>query len=190
MAPLFAVRHAPTAPANRFSMRSLQAVPRLDPIMLKSAGATPDMIWSKPMHVHPNFGALSPWGSTASPLPPVNCEKAKRTPAADRLAARISWGLPAQHFGNGMAKGERALHLGATIPYRLNMPQPRFPASPNPHCSPTPPLPPSPRLRAKTTHVHKSTHPMLRLPPHTSTERQLRLAIYGPPPANGKWDDS
>ena len=59
----------------------------------------------------------------------------------------------------------------------------RFPASPNRHCMPTPPLPPSPR----TATVHPSTHPMLRLPPHTTVEKQLRKAMFGTRPSDG-WD--
>ena len=61
----------------------------------------------------------------------------------------------------------------------------RFPASPSKHCPPSPPLPPSPRLRKRTTFVPASTHPMARLPPHTTTERELRKAIYGERPKGG-----
>ena len=78
----------------------------------------------------------------------------------------------------------RAVHMGSTYSTRMSWEaQPRFPASPNPHCHPGVPLPASPRLRAKTTFVNPSTHRMKRCPPHTDRQKQLHAAMYGMRPS-------
>ena len=185
---VFAVRHLPFTPTADASTYTLASVQRLNPSGLSSAGMSSTVLNLPPtyfniLYVHPQFGALSPWASTASPLPPINSAR-HSVPPGDRMATRISWGLPAQEWGRGMQSGERAIHLGHTLKGRMLERDVRYPASPNRHCKPAPPLPRSPRKDV----VHHSTHPMLRLPPHTTLEKQLRAAMFGAhPPADG-WD--
>lgn len=44
-----------------------------------------------PLYVHSLFGHLSPWGSTASPLPPINSVASYAIPPEDRRDTRLSW---------------------------------------------------------------------------------------------------
>ena len=185
---MFAVRHRPFSPTADASTRTLAAVKRLNPAGMEQAGASSTFLNLPPtyfniLYVHPQFGALTPWAATASPLPPIN-QARQPVPPTDRMASRISWGLPAKEWGTGLEPGERAIHLGHTLKGRMLERDMRFNASPNRHCSPAPPLPRSPRKEV----VHPSTHPMLRLPPHTTLEKQRRTAMFGAhPPADG-WD--
>ena len=184
---LFAVRHLDGVATADASKRSLAQVPRMNPSQSPTAGASSEFLAIAPtfhniLYVHPNFGGLSPWAATSSPLPPINT--VNTVPATERFATRISWGMPAKEWGVGLQPGERAIHLGHTLRERMREPEMNFPCSPNRHCSPPPRLPPSPR----TARVHRSTHPMLRLPPHTTLERQLRTAMFGASPPAGGWD--
>lgn len=185
--PLFAVRKIDALPTADASTYTLAQVPRINPAGMDKAGASSTFLNHAPtyfniLYVHPQFGGLSPWASTASPLPPINSRH--QVPPADRLATRISWGLPAKEWGNGLQSGERAIHLGHTLQGRMQERPLRYPASPNSHCSPAKPLPRSPRKET----VHKSTHPMLRLPPHTTVQKQLRSAMFGAQPPPDGWD--
>ena len=55
------------------------------------------------LYVHPLFGKLSPWGTTANPLPPINSEAARLVHPEDRRDTRTSWGL--HNFGKGPQPG-------------------------------------------------------------------------------------
>ena len=172
--------------------RAASAVPRLNPIEFHQAGATSAALTPKPgffniLYVHPQFGAR-PWASTASPLAPINSEKGMLVDPADRRATRLSWGHPAKQFGTAPEPGDQGSHPGYTQKNRrLTLQEPRFPASPSKHVTPGPPLPATPRLRAKTTFVPASTHPMVRLPPHTPRKKELYKALFGEKAPLGGW---
>ena len=100
------------------------------------------------------------------------------------LSSMMSTVARRSDFGRNDRRYSTVSHLGHTLKERMREPEMRYPCSPNRHCSPPTRLPPSPR----TARVHRSTHPMLRLPPHTTLERQLRTAMFGASPPAGGWD--
>ena len=116
------------------------------------------------LYSHPSFGLMPEWGGQSKELlPPVNCQRALSVTPDRWRNARANWGY-------------------RTAMPPTNLPESMRPASPSKWAIPVGPLPTAPKLRAKATQVSKSTNPWLRRPPHTTRQKAIYEAMYGPSP--------
>ena len=152
-------------------------------------GATTKQLAPKPtyfsvLYTHQLFGHMAPWASNASKLPPTNSTRGFNTVSpAERNATRQYGGPPGAEglpqWAN-LGPGAYAGHPGSRLHERAHPREYAHPASPSAHCQPTPPLPEIIEIRARTTAVPSSTHPLKRLPAHTVRRQQIDARLYQP----------
>mmetsp|Transcript_5769 Transcript_5769/g.12128 ORF Transcript_5769/g.12128 Transcript_5769/m.12128 type:complete len:221 (-) Transcript_5769:325-987(-) len=155
-------------------------------------GATTEKLAPKPtyfsvLYTHQLFGHLSPWGTTCSKLAPPNSNRGYQEVSAEaRNMSRVYGGPPGSdglpQWGV-LGPGANAIHPGgAQLAERTRGRVYLHPASPSAHCQPTPDLPEIASIRAKTSAVPKSIHPLERLPSHTAHRAQIDARLYGSRP--------